>query len=233
MNAQGDPNYQQHYQQASSSQLRNMIQPYAYEQAPYYFQPNDRYMPAPGYNGQQMYIQSVNNLRGAIRGFSNQEQYQNPAYQVYNQQQIPLSYINNYPVSQSSQQHLPPKLKVQVKQCNQVLVNSQYSQAQLLQPLQNQIYQNQEIQSKITPTTNVQSHYSQQSQQDSYSSQKVCLNEYQTNCQEQLVNQQPKNKIPFKSSIFYTDQHPPQAFDIMGHGNLPSVNFSLEDSECA
>ena len=219
---------QQPYEQGNSNQMPSMMPSYAYEQVPYYVQSNDTYYSVPNFSNQQLYIQPVNSTKGNFQGYPKQDQYQNTSYQYYNQGQIPISYINAYPTSQSSQQHLPPKLKASVKPYNQPLISVPTPQ---IQTQQSQLYlnQNQIIQPQNTASINIQPQFTQNSLQRSYDSQKVQSNDYsyQYNSQQQQ-SQQSKKQTALKYTDFLTDPNPPPAFDIIGHGDLPSVYFSFD-----
>lgn len=237
---------QRQYDQRGPNPQQNIL-PYSYEQSPYCMHQNENYYPVYNNNNQPLYIQQVNNSKGNFNGL---DQFQNSPYQVYNQSQIPINYSYNYSAPQPpNQQYLPPKLKASMKSYGQIYRESsqahlihqnqqqqliQQNQQHLIQSQQQQLYLNQRVQPQMVPGVNIQQQFTQNQKQRSFGPQKVSNNygyneqAYQYNEQQKQLSQQSQKKESYKPPNFLEDTQPPPAFDIMGHGNLPSVYFTFE-----
>ncbi|OHT13294.1 hypothetical protein TRFO_16621 [Tritrichomonas foetus] len=213
-----------------------------------FFMPQNVPMASSNYNNKNNYPQH--------QGYN----YQNYPHQIPNEHftnQQQEQYPKTYGLSPIAQQHLPPKLKAQSRTSQHQNAVQQVHQMQpQMQPQIQPQMQHQQMQHQQMQHQQMNQHISQRQQhfqhpqnqqfiqqqqqfQQQYQHQPQNFpvsNQMQPSIQQyQVFNHRPSTNQgeklpPYISSSFYNDPAPPIGFNIIGRGNLPSVNFMSQNN---
>lgn len=235
MNPQQFSQSPQPFQTVNYIQKPSMIQSYAFNQPNYAIHANEYYPVPNGYQTQQIYQQPQ-----YVHTTPVPPEYQNNPQISYTQEkpndpqqmQNP-QYLKTLSLNPLAQQHLPPKLKMRQPQPTPLRSPTIHQPPQPIQ-IQQPIHQTQIHQFQMQPQAYIQ--MQPQIVPHQMHIQPQMIPDYPPQPQPQQyqpppqVYQPPIQQKSYKPSLYFSDNEPPIAFDIIGRGNLPSVYFTYDNT---